>query len=170
MDLTSQILIAALVVGSIAFQYGRRQLNLLRLALPIAGVAYAGARYLTGIPTEGGDLLFATVGLLSGAALGVFSSWLMGVERVAGKTYLVAGVAYVAMWVAVFAARLAFAWGVQNVFGHQVGVFSYQHQLTAAGWIAFFILQAIAMVAARTVVIGARALVAMTQEAHLLPA
>jgi hypothetical protein len=169
-NLSNEILIGALVVGSMVLQFGRRRWSAWRLLAPLAAAGYVAVKYLAGVPTEGNDLVFAGLGVVSGTALGLAASALMRVERQDGVTFLVAGVGYVALWIVVFGARLGFAWGARNAFGHELGVFSYQHQITEDGWIAFFVVQAIGMVVARTVVVGARAVRASAKKAELLAA
>jgi hypothetical protein len=158
MNLSTEILTGALIVGSMAIQFGRRRVNPFRILLPLGLVVYFAGRYLGGLDLVGNDLAFAGIGLLLGTLMGAVAGSLQRVERDAVGIWIVSGAAYIAVWAAVFAARSGFAWGVANVFGRQVGIFSYQHQLTEAGWVAFFVLQAIAMVAVRTLVVGARVL------------
>jgi hypothetical protein len=59
----------------------------------------------------------------------------------------------------VFGGRLAFAWAASHLWSQQVAQFSLQHAITgSAAWTAAFILMALSMVLARTVVTAARAL------------
>jgi hypothetical protein len=164
MNLSTELLIAALVVASVVLQFGQHRLSLWRLLLPVVIVGFFATRYLTGFPTEGNDLIFELVGAGIGVVCGVAAGALLGVRRdVQGRVLVTAGIANIALWVAIFGARLVFAWFATNSasFDHALGVFSHQHQITGqAAWTAFFILQAILMIAVRTVFVGARALVA----------
>lgn len=164
MDLKTELLIAALIVGSVLLQFGERKLVWWRLVLPLAIVGYFAAKYLTGFPTQGNDLLFELTGAMIGIATGLIAGALMGVRRTEQDQILVrAGIAYAALWIVVFGARIAFAWVATNnaAFDRQLGLFSYQHQITGeAAWTAFFILQAVLMVAVRSGLVGVRALLA----------
>jgi hypothetical protein len=152
--------LAALIIGT---QVGRRPFTLRRVILPLALAGYAGYHYLPGIPTVGGDLNFELALSAAGAALGVAAALLMRVERdgVTGRIVTQAGAAYAALWLAVLGGRLAFAWAAENVWRQPVGQFSIEHQITStAAWTAAFVLMALAMVIARTAVVGIRAMIA----------
>jgi len=164
MDLSTEILIAVLIVGSVLLQFGEHRYQAWRLLAPLAIVAYFATRYLSGIPTQGNDLLFEIAGAAIGIVTGVVAALLMGVRRDAkGDAILTAGVLYAGFWIVVFGARLAFAFAATNSheFDRQLGLFSYQHQITgAAAWAAFFIFQAVLMVVVRSLIVGARVLMA----------
>jgi hypothetical protein len=161
MSLSTELLIAAAVVGSVVLQFGEHKLHIWRLVLPIGIVAVFAGKYLTGFPTQGNDLLFELSGAALGIASGLAAGALLEVRRDSEGAILVkAGLANLALWIAIFGARLVFAWFATNSpsFDHQLGVFSYQHQITgAAAWTAFFILQAVLMVGVRALYVGARA-------------
>lgn len=164
MDLTTQLLIAVAIVGSVLLQFGERRLALWRLLLPLAIVGYFGVKYLNGFPTAGHDLIFEFSGAAIGIVTGVIAAVLMGVRRDAQGNILVsAGILYAAFWIVVFGARIAFAYAATNStdFARQIGTFSYQFGITgAAAWTAFFILQAVLMVGVRTAVVAGRAYLA----------
>ena len=161
MDLSTQIVIAVLIVGSVLLQFGDHRLALWRLISPVAIVAFVGVKYLTGFPTAGTDLIFELSGAAIGIITGLVAAVLMGVGRdTRGNVIVSAGIAYAAFWIVVFGARIAFAYAATNSanFARQLGIFSYQHGITgAAAWTAFFILQAILMVGVRTAVVAGRA-------------
>ncbi|HEX6509038.1 MAG TPA: hypothetical protein VF221_15525 [Chloroflexota bacterium] len=145
----------------IATQLGRRPLSLRRLLLPLLAASVVGYRYLHSVPTSGGSLDFELSLSLAGALCGVLAAGLMSVERdeQTGRIVTEAGVAYAALWVIVFGGRLAFAWAASHVWSHQVAQFSLQHAITSsAAWTAAFVLMALSMVVARTVVVALRAL------------
>lgn len=163
MNATEVITFAGIAVAIIATQIGTHTLTLRRFLLPLLIAGYVAFRYLQGIPTVGGDLDFEIILTLAGAAFGVLAASLVRVERdqQTGRIVMRAGLAYAALWVIVFGGRLAFAWGASNIWTHQVAQFSFQHEITgSAAWTAAFVLMALAMVIARTAVVGARALVA----------
>jgi hypothetical protein len=161
MNATEIITFAGLATFIIATQMGRRRLSLRRLLLPFLAVGIVGYHYLNSVPTVGGDLDFEVNLSIAGALCGVLAASLMTLERDAqtGRIVTQAGVAYAALWVLVFGGRLAFAWAASNLWSHQVMQFSLQHAITgSAAWTAAFVLMALSMVLARTVVTAVRAL------------
>jgi len=162
MSVQQEFLIAAAIIVSMALQFGEHPLSWRRVLLPLVIVGGFAVYYLKAIPTSGNDGLFTAGGLVAGIALGAIAAALMGVRHASGRVILTAGIAYVALWVVVFAARFAFAViatdspdTLRDLF-----VWSFQHGITQAGWTAAFILQALAMVGVRTIVVLARAMVA----------
>ena len=164
MPITTELLIAALVVTSVIMQFGVHRLSPWRVILPVVIVGVFAGRYLTGIPTQGNDLIFELVGAGLGIACGLAAGVLIGVRRDGdGHILVTAGIANVVLWVAIFGARLVFVWLAQNSasFDHELGVFSYQHHITGEpAWTTFFVLQAILMVSVRAAFVGVRALTA----------
>lgn len=163
MNWTEVILFLGLAAAIIVTQVGRRPLTVRRILLPIGIAGYAAYHYLQGIPTAGGDLDFELALTLSGTALGVLAALLMRVQKdeQTGRIVTQAGIGYAALWLVVLGGRLGFAWGATNLWGRQIGEFSVQHEITgSAAWTAAFVLMALSMVIARTVVIGGRALMA----------
>jgi hypothetical protein len=161
MTTTEIIIFIGLAALIIATQMGRRYLTLRRFLIPLVAVAAVGYHYMPTIPTAGGDLDFELGLAIAGTLCGVLAGYLMTVERdqQTGRLITRAGVDYAALWIIVFGGRLAFAWAAQHVWSHQVGQFSMQHAITgSAAWTAAFVLMAISMVAARTVVVAMRAL------------
>ena len=161
MNTTEIIIFVGLATFIIATQMGRRRLTLRRLLLPFLAVGIVAYQYLHSIPTVGGDLDFEISLSLAGALCGVLAASLMTVERdeQTGRLVTQAGIAYAALWVIVFGGRLAFAWAASNLWPHQVAQFSVQHTITgSAAWTAAFVLMALSMVLARTVVVALRAL------------
>lgn len=161
-----EILMTVAILGvMILTQFGTHALTARRFVAPllmVAGVAYyfLGQQ---GIPTLGGDAALEMGLAVAGVACGVLAASVVSVTRnpLSGKIVARAGLAYVAVWTAVFGGRMAFAWGASNLWQRQLMEFSIQHQITgAAAWTAAFVLMAIAMVAARTLVLAARAAVA----------
>ncbi|MHB8590149.1 MAG: hypothetical protein ACYDA0_15095 [Candidatus Dormibacteraceae bacterium] len=162
MSVTTEILIAAAIIGSMALQFGDHPATIRRLVGPLAIVVGLAFYYLKAIPTAGDDGLFALSGVALGAVLGILAAALMGVRRDGdGRTILSVGLPYIAFWVGVFGARIVFALVATNSPAtlRQLFIYAYQHGITVEGWTAFFMLQAIAMVGVRTLLVGARALV-----------
>lgn len=161
MSIEQEFLIAAAIIVSMALQFGEHPLSWRRILLPLVIVGGFAVYYLKAIPTSGNDGLFTLGGLVVGLALGAIAAALMGIRHESGRIILTAGIAYVALWVVVFGARFGFAIiatnspeTLRNLF-----VWTFQHGITEAGWTAAFMLQAIAMVGVRTVVVLARAMV-----------
>ena len=171
MNLSTEVLIAVLIVGSVLLQFGDHRLALWRLVAPLAIVGYFGAKYLTGFPTAGHDVIFELAGAAIGVVTGIVAAALMGIRRDAQGSIIVStGILYAAFWIVVFGARIAFAYAATNSadFARQLGTFSYQYGITgAAAWTAFFILQAVLMVGVRTVIVGARAFLSARLEQRL---
>jgi hypothetical protein len=163
MTITEIAIFVGIAAAAILTQLGRRQVNLGRFLLPLAAVAVAGYSYLHTIPTVGGDLDFELLCTAAGVAFGLLAAALVKVERdgKTGAVMLEAGLGYAAVWVLVFGSRLAFAWLATNAWRNQVGQFAIQHDITSsAAWTAALVLMALAMVLTRTVVLGARAVLA----------
>lgn len=162
MSLTTEFMIAAAIIVSVVVQFGRKQLNWVRLFLPLAIVTGFAVYYLKGIPTSGGDGWFTLAGLATGLVLGVIAAALIGMHEESGRVFVTAGLAYVALWIVVFGARLAFAYVATNSPEtlRQIFIWSFEHGITEAGWTAAFMLQALAMVGVRTAVMIGRVLVA----------
>jgi|SRR5579859_135558 len=161
MNAGTEVLIAGAIIGSMLLQFGSRPASLYRLVAPLAIVTIFAFVYLKAIPTSGSDALFALSGALIGLVFGLAAAVLTGVRRGAdGRAILSTGLPYIALWVVVFGARLAFVEVAQNSPEtlRQLLVYAFQHGLTETGWTAFFILQAIAMVGVRTAVVGAKVL------------
>jgi hypothetical protein len=166
MNITTEILIAVAIVGSILLQFGSHAIDWRRVALPLLIVSGFAVYYLKGIPTGGNDLLFTLAGLGLGVLLGAVAGVLMGVRRdTTGRVILTAGVAYAALWIVVFAARLGFVLIAQNSPStfRDLFIWAFQHGITEEGWTDFFLLQALAMVGVRTLVTVGRVLLAPRQ-------
>jgi hypothetical protein len=161
MNTADIILFGGLAAYLIATQVGRHTVSLRRFLTPLAAVAVAAVIYLKGVPTAGGDLPFELACTVAGLAFGLLAASLVRVEcdRRSGKIVMQAGLAYAVVWAVVFGGRLAFGWAASGVWRAAVGQFSLSHAITGeAAWTAAFILMALAMVAARTAVLAARAL------------
>ncbi len=160
MNATEIILFAGLALYIIASQLGRHPISARRFVTPLIAVVAVALVYLKSIPTVGGDLPFELACTALGLACGVLAASLVRVERDvrSGQIVLQAGIAYAAVWAIVFGGRLAFGWAASGVWRTAVGQFSITHEITgAAAWTAAFVLMAIAMVGARTLVLAARA-------------
>ena len=172
MTLNDIILFVGIAALAIFTQVGRRPITLRRFLIPIAAVGYAAFHYLQTIPTVGGDLDFEAALTLVGLAFGLLAAYAVRVERDAdsGRIVMQAGLAYATIWIVAFGGRLAFDWAAHNVWRHAVAQFSIQHAITGSdAWTAGFVLMAIAMVAARTLVLGVRAALVARSGSALQP-
>ena len=161
MSITEILPFAGLAGLIIATQLGRHTVSLRRFLAPLVAVAAVALFYLKGVPTVGGDLPFEIAFSLIGVAFGLLAAGLVRVERdwQTGRVVMQAGIAYAIVWLVAFGGRLAFSWGATNLWRDAVIQFSMTHQITGtAAWTAAFVLMAIAMVATRTLVLGARTL------------
>ena len=159
MNVQTELLIAVAIIGSMVLQFGEHRVTWHRLLAPVAIVIGFAVFYLKAIPTSGNDGLFTLVGVTLGIVLGALAAALMRVGRdTSGRRVTKAGLAYVSLWTVVFGGRLAFALVATNSPEtlRQLFIWTYQHGITQTGWTAFLMLQAIAMVGLRTVVVWAR--------------
>ncbi len=160
MSTTEVLMFLGLAAAVLITQLGRHTLTWRRMLLPLIVVAVVGRQYLQTIPTIGGDLDFEIVCAAFGAACGVLAAGLVTLQHdpASGRISIWAGLGYATVWVVVLGGRLAFAYLATNGWSAQVRQFSIDHAITAAAWTSAFVLMALAMVVARTVVVGGRAL------------
>lgn len=153
------IFFLGLAVLILATQLGRHTLSLRRLVMPlliVGGVAFSEVK---SIPTIGGDLDFEMACAIAGVACGILAASLVTIERdgASGKIVTRAGLGYATVWVLVLGGRLAFGWAATHGWRDAVAQFSIARAITGeAAWTAAFILMAMAMVAARTIVLTVR--------------
>jgi hypothetical protein len=162
MDTAQIIMFAGIAAAIIITQMGRHPVTLRRFLLPMAIAAAVAYRYLQTFPTGGGALTFELILMISGVVLGGVAASLIRIESdgQTGKLILEAGLVYAAVWIVVFGGRLGFAWAATHPWRHQVAQFSIAHALPSAAWTDGFILMAVSMVLARTLVVGGRVLAA----------
>jgi hypothetical protein len=158
MNATQWILNIGILVLMLS-QFGEHVASRRRLVLPLAVAIAVAVDVLPGIPSAGNDVPFAAVGALSGAFLGLAAAALMRVRsREDGRVTVTAGWGYAALWTAVIGGRMAFALWASGPGGRTVGTFSMAHHITQDGWVAFFVLMALAMIVVRTAAVGAQVL------------
>jgi len=160
MSTTEVLFVLGLTATVLITQLGRHTLTWRRMLLPLVVVALVGRQYLQTIPAVGGDLDFEILCAVFGTACGVLAAGLVSLQRdpASGRISTKAGIAYAALWVVVLGGRLGFAYLATNGWSAQVRQFSIDHAITAGAWTAAFVLMALAMVLARTLVVGGRAL------------
>ncbi|WP_154676275.1 hypothetical protein [Amycolatopsis benzoatilytica] len=154
-----QLAILAVVLES---DLGRRKIGWVRVGRPLVGVALIVPFFFTSLPTGRDDLLLQGASALVGAALGLFSvcpllvsvryqpDWRRRWPRTSpgqGRPAAVSrsGAGYAAVWIAVTAARLGFAYGAQHLFPAELGVFLAAHHLSEAALTNAFIFLSVSM-------------------------
>jgi len=156
---TTQWILNIGILAVMLSQFGEHVASRRRLVLPLAIAAVVAVNVVPGVPTAGNDVALAAVGALAGALMGLAAAALMRVRtRDDGRVTVTAGWGYAALWTAVIGGRMAFALWASGPGGRTVGTFSMAHHITAEGWVAFFVLMALAMIVVRTAVIGAQVL------------
>ncbi|MBA9050767.1 MULTISPECIES: hypothetical protein [Streptomyces] len=162
--MTANIVIMQLAILAVVLEsdLGRRRIGWFRVGRPVIGVALIVPFFFTSLPTGGNDLLLQGFSALAGAALGLFSvcpllvsvdyhpDWRRRWPRTSptpGSPAAVSrsGAGYAAVWIAVTAARLGFAYGAQHVFAVGLGVFLTNHHLSATGLTNGFIFLSVSM-------------------------
>ncbi len=152
MPTSALILSAAILVGVLFSDFGRRQITNHRLLRPLLIAGAAGASYLSAFATSGDGLALELAGAGAGVLLGVLAAALMRVERDSstGEAFTSAGIGYVLIWVATIGARLAFIYGSQHWFSASLDSWMISHHVTAAALTDALILMALAMTSTRT--------------------
>ena len=156
MTLTNWLIDVALV-ALVLVQLRGRPLTGRGLLLPIALVAFAGYKYLDGIPTAGNDLLLIIAGVTLGAGLGISAGALTRVyRREDGVLMARATVVAAVLWVVGMGGRLIFQIYATHGGGKSIGRFSVTHHLDGTVWATALILSAFAEVFGRTAVLWLR--------------
>jgi hypothetical protein len=153
------IFAAAMLAMVLISQFGRRRFGVHSVVLPLGIIAFVCFQYLHGIPTNAASLAFVAAGALIGIGIGFALLATIRVERDgSGKGYTRAGLGYLAIWVALLAARLGFVYEIRHSrsFAHGVGTFSMNLHVAPSAWVPFFILMAIAPVLVRSIGVAVR--------------
>jgi hypothetical protein len=153
------ILSAAILIGVLVSDLGRRAVTPRRLRRPLLIAGVAGSMYLSAFATSGDGLALELAGAGVGAVLGLLAAGLMrvGYDASEGKAFTRAGAGYAFIWIAVVSARLAFIYGSENWFSSSLGSWMVAHHVTAAALTNGLVLMALAMTVARTLSLIARA-------------
>ncbi|NUR95863.1 MAG: hypothetical protein HOV67_11465 [Kribbellaceae bacterium] len=173
--MTANIVIMQLAILAVVLEsdLGRRKIGWFRVGRPLVGVALIVPFFFTSLPTGGSDLVLQGVGALAGAALGLFSvcpllvsvdyhpDWRRRWPRASpapGRPAAVsrAGAGYAAIWIAVTAARLGFAYGAEHIFPVRLGVFMAAHHLSGTALTNGFIFLSVSMSLFRSLGLWAR--------------
>jgi hypothetical protein len=150
---TSAIIIsAAILIGVLLSDLGRRALTTHRMLRPLLIAGGAGAMYLTTFATSGSGLALELAGTGVGALLGLLAAAIVHVEHDPhdGRTFTRAGSAYALIWIVVVGGRLAFIYGSEHWFSASLYSWMLSHHITADELTNALILMALAMTSART--------------------
>ena len=159
MDASVLIPNLVILITVLLSDYGRRPVTALRLARPFLAAAVIVPFFFHGVQASGTGLLIEAGGIAAGLALGVAASLLMRVsaDPATGRAVTVGGKAYAGFWIAVVAARVYFAYGVQHVFSAQLGQWLSASHVTVDGLTAALIFFSVAMLLGRTGALAIRA-------------
>lgn len=173
--MSASIVILQLAVLAVILEsdLGRRKIGWFRVLRPVVSIVIIVPFFFTTLPTAGNDLILQGAGLLAGTLLGLASvspllvsvsydpAWRPRGFR-AARTQLrpaavsQAGVGYAAIWIAVTAARLGFAYGAQHLFPAGLGRFLAGHVLSGTALANAFIFLSLGMDLFRSILLWAR--------------
>jgi hypothetical protein len=141
---------------------GTRRVTKFRVLRPFVTAAAVVPAFIGQVATKGTGLLVEIGLTLAGLLLGLLVSGYMPVVGVTvhkGRRYARSrtGFAYALLWIAVVAARLAFAYGSSHVFGAQLGRWMAGHQVTGDALTDGLIFMALAMTLTRSALLRIRA-------------
>jgi hypothetical protein len=152
MPTSALILTAAILIGVLVSDVGRRAVTTHRLLRPLVIAGVAGAAYLTNFATSGAGLALELAGAGTGAVLGLLAASFMRVERDvdSGTAFTRAGAAYVLIWIVAASGRLAFIYGSNHWFSGSLDSWMQSHHVSVAALTDALVLTALAMTTART--------------------
>jgi hypothetical protein len=119
MSLTLVIASLVIPVAVLLVDYGRRRLTTMRILRPFIATAIVVPFVMPSFDSGGRGLLLEAAGIGAGVLLGLLAGAAMRVERdsATSAAMTVAGAPYLAIWVAVALARLAFAYEAEHSAG-----------------------------------------------------
>ena len=157
------LLIASLVipVAVLLVDYGRRRLTTMRILRPFLATAIVVPFVMPGLDLGSQGLLLEVGGVGAGVALGLLAGAAMRVERDSGTSALmtVAGAPYLAIWVAVAAARLLFAYEAEHsaAFARALGGFLVSNHISSTALADAIMFLGFAMLVVQRGTLAARA-------------
>ena len=146
---TSLLISGGIFVVMMLTQYGRRNYEVRRLAIPLVSVAAFGFSYLKDMPAGNNIWLYA-IALAVGIGFGVLTTITTKVARNAqtGKIQTITALPFAIAWFVAVALRVGFVIAVNssNSFMYQVGKFFYLHNLSTDAIAPFFVIMALSTV------------------------
>lgn len=129
-----------------------RKIGRFRVARPLLTAAAIVPLFLKSPATEGTGRTLEILGIAAGLLTGLLAAWQLEVYRSprTGRPVTRAGLGYAAVWTAVIGARSAFSYGSVHWFGHPLGQWMFDHEVTADALTDSLLLMAVAMSLTRT--------------------
>ncbi|MGK5630393.1 hypothetical protein [Streptomyces sp. URMC 123] len=156
--LTALIAGGSILIVILATDLGRRRVTRPRLIRSVIAVFVILGLCVHSLPLGGNDPSLQLLGIGTGVICGLVAAALMPVEwDASGAAHTVAGFGYAALWAALSAARVLFAYGSEHWFNDGMIRFSMEYEISGAdAYSNAFVFMALAMALTRTAAIVAR--------------
>jgi len=154
---TTEWITDILLLLAVFRQIRESELTARTFLLPLAIVGFFAHKYLTGIPTDGNDLVLILTLTGVGAALGIAGGFVTRVRRMGEAVLVKAGFAAALLWVLGMGSRMAFQLWSEHGGAEAITRFSIEHTITGdQAWITAFVLMAVTEVVTRSATIMLR--------------